>query len=374
MIDAHYTPSSIAKELLSHADQLPQGLIADFAAGGGDLLIQAAQRWQTRQFIACDISQHAVSKLSKQWPEWKVGRCDFYSVRSRAASRLLRSAKGNVGLCVANPPFSYRGGKQWTVASSAGAPVSCGPAMAFLLIAIEYLRPGGQLLSIIPANALRSAKDQAAVDLLHRLGTLSVLDSYPRGTFPNCTSQTISIAFRRQEKSERHDALNAQQGDIRVEVELDRGTTPMHCVTSLREGRIPVVHTSELQNHTVERPKYGVQRAPKVVTAPAVLVPRVGKPQSGKIALYTRDEPVVLSDCVFAIRCASANDSLYVLNVLLSNWEHFSRAYHGTCAPYITIKDLVAALSDLGIRVRANVLGEPVVVSADSLDSRRREA
>jgi hypothetical protein len=63
MIDAHYTPPLIARELLSHAGELPQGLIADFAAGGGELLLQAAKRWQTREILACDISHSAVARL-----------------------------------------------------------------------------------------------------------------------------------------------------------------------------------------------------------------------------------------------------------------------------------------------------------------------
>jgi hypothetical protein len=374
MIDAHYTPPLIARELLSHAGELPQGLIADFAAGGGELLLQAAKRWQTREILACDISHSAVARLSKQWPDWKVGRCDFYSARSRGTSRLLRFAKGDVALCVANPPFSYRGGKQWQVTSSTGTPIRCGPAMAFLLIAVEYLRPGGQLVSIIPANALRSSKDEAAIDLMHQLGSLRLLDSYPRGTFPNCTSRTVSIAFRRQATSARNEKLGTEQGgNVKVEVELTRGTTPMHCVTPLRKGSVPVVHTSELQNNSVQSPTYGVPRAQKVVTGPAVLVPRVGKPQSGKIALYTKDEPIVLSDCVFAIRCASGSDSLYVLNLLLSNWDHLSSAYHGTCAPYITINDLIVTLSEVGIRVCTNTLAQPPVPTEASFLSRRRE-
>lgn len=352
-VDAHYTPPSIARELLRHIEQLPAGSIADFAVGGGELLIQATRRWPKREVIACDISQKAISAICGRWESWNVGRCDFLSPRSRAASGVLRAAKGGVALCLANPPFSYRGSKRWRVDTADGTTVLCSPAVAFLLTAVEYLRPGGRLLAIVPANSIRSQKDEAAMGLLSRTGALTVLDHYPRGTFPSCTSQTVSVSFRLDRELIQQAIRSGPERVPRLDVELVRGCTPMHRVDSLCEGLIPVVHTRDLNNHCVYQPVYGVAASRRLIKGPAVLLPRVGKPASGKVALYTARESIGLSDCVFAITCSSPAHALYLLNLLLDNWATFCQAYHGTCAPYITAKDLIGALFALGIRVRS---------------------
>lgn len=351
-VDAHYTPPNIARELLRHAGQLPAGLIADFAVGGGELLIQASQRWPKREIIACDISKRVASAISKSWETWSVGRCDFLSPRSRAASRVLRVTKGKVALCLANPPFSYRGSKRWRVDTAAGITVLCSPAVAFLLTAVEYMAPDGRLLAIIPANSIRSQKDEAAINLLSRAGTLIILDHYPRGTFPSCTSKTVSVSFCLDSTLIRQEHRSEPERVPRLEVELVRGCAPMHRVEPLRKGLIPVVHTSDLNDHCVYPPTCGVARSSRLIQSPAVLLPRVGNPVRGKIALYTADESVALSDCVFALTCSSQAQSLYLLNLLLDNWSDFRQTYHGTCAPYMTKKELISALIPLGIRVR----------------------
>jgi len=353
-VDAHYTPPNMARELLRHVEQLPAGSIADFAAGGGELLLQAARRWPTREIVACDISRQVVCNISKEQRAWSIGRCNFLSLRSRAASRVLRVAKGGVALCLANPPFSYRGGKRWRVDTAGGTTVLCSPAVAFLLTAIEYLSPGGWLLAIIPANSLRSQKDEAAINLLSRAGAFTVLDHYPRGSFPSCTSQTVSISFRLHRELIPHAVRSCPERPSRLEVELVRGCAPMHRAVPQCKGVTPIVHTTDLQDHCVYPPTLGAGGTGRVVKGPAVLLPRVGNPSSDKIALYPASEYVVLSDCVFGITCSSPAHALYLLNLLLANWSAIHQAYHGTCAPYMTTKDLIGALFSLGVRVRAD--------------------
>ncbi len=357
-VDAHYTPTHIAKELLCHLQRLPSGLIADFAVGGGELLIQAARRWPRREIVACDISRCVVSSISERWESWRVGRCDFLSPRSRASSRVLRDARGRVALCIANPPFSYRGSRSWRVDTGDGSTVLCSPAVAFLLTAVEYLRPGGHLLAIVPANSVRSQRDEEAINLLSQIGEFSVLDRYPRGTFPSCTAETVSIDFRSARGITQGTIRSDQESPWRLEVQLIRGCAPMHRVGPLRKGLIPVVHTSNLNGHRVYQPACGVAVSNRSIKGPAVLLPRVGKPTSGKISLYTADEPVVLSDCVFALICPSAAHALYLLNLLVDNWVILRRGYHGTCAPYMTTADLIGVLSSLSIRARVGSLQE----------------
>jgi predicted RNA methylase len=350
-VDAHYTPPDMAKELLSHVDWIPAGSIADFAVGGGELLIHAARRWPLRQIVACDISQKAVSAISHGQEAWSVGRCDFLSPRSRTASRVVRAEKGKVALCLANPPFSYRGSKRWSVNAADGATALCSPAVAFLLTAVEYLRPSGRLLAIVPSNSIRSQKDEGAIDLLCRAGELTILDHYPRGSFPSCTSQTLSLRFRLEKDPVQQSVRSDSERTTRFDVKLVRGCTPMHRVNPLQAGLVPVVHTSNLNNHCVYSPTCGVATSTRLVMGPAVLLPRVGRPTSGKIALYTSSNAIALSDCVFAIACSSQANALHILNSLIDNWDIFSGSYHGTCAPYLTTDDLTFALAALGIRV-----------------------
>ena len=371
-LDAHYTPPGVARQLLNHINCLPPGLIADFAVGGGELLVHAARRWRTRAILACDISAKVVSSISKEWVDWNVGRCDFLSPRSRSSSRLLRTAKGQVALCLANPPFSYRGSKRWRVNMADSTAIECSPAIAFLLTSIEYLCPGGRLVAIIPANAIRSQRDEDAMALLSRLGTLSVLDQYRRGTFPSCTSQTISVNFHMGAATSQA-ALSTVERNPRLQVELIRGCIPMYRVSPIRKGMVPVVHTTDLFEHGVREPANGIHEPRRIVLGPAVLIPRVGKSDRGKVALYTSPESITLSDCLFAIKCSSHADALYLLNVLLDSWSTVRDVYHGTCAPYMTTRDLTRALAALGAQVKGHtskvVESEFFAISPDALST-----
>jgi hypothetical protein len=367
-LDAHYTPPGIARQLLTHINYLPPGVIADFAVGGGELLIHATHRWRGRPIHACDISAKVVSSISKRWGDWRVGKCDFLSPRSRSASQILREVKGRVALCLANPPFSYRGAKRWRVNVADNITIECSPAIAFLLTATEYLCPEGRILAIIPANAVNSQRDEDAMAMLSRLGKLTVLDRYRRGAFPSCTSQTISVSFHLSAAESLAIPKIAERAP-RLQVELTRGCIPMYRVAPLREGSIPVVHTIDLYEHGVHEPANGTPASSRIVWGPAVLIPRVGKPNKGKVALYTASRSIALSDCVFAIRCSSHSDALYLLNLLLDNWTFLRGVYHGTCAPYMTTRDLTNALVALGVQITERSGSDNSLMTSDALSA-----
>ena len=351
-LDAHYTPDVVAAQLLDRAGALPHGVIADFAVGGGDLLRQAARRWPERKIVACDIARTTVAAVSRDWASWEVGRCNFFSGRSRSASPLLREVKGTVALCLANPPFSYRGGRRWRVRTADGL-VTCGPAIAFLLHAIEYLCSGGVLLAILPANALRSEKDRLAIDYISKKGAFEILEAYERGTFPGCTVRTVSVRFVCDLSGPSLLANRRPNAREKFEVSLTRGTTPVHTASTRAPGLVPLIHTTDLINNGVMEARLGVQHTPRLVHPPAVLIPRVGKPDSRKVAVYLDDTPSAISDCIIAINCRSTAEALHVLNAVVREWEKFALAYHGTCAPYLTIADLIQSLAGLGISARS---------------------
>ncbi|KGD75089.1 hypothetical protein HA49_07415 [Tatumella morbirosei] len=66
MNDAHFTPDSLAAEMLSYLPvEFEPEIIADFAAGHGSLLKAANQKWSKSTIIANDICNDNFSVLKK---------------------------------------------------------------------------------------------------------------------------------------------------------------------------------------------------------------------------------------------------------------------------------------------------------------------
>ena len=63
ILDTHYTPSAVAKALVRAMRDLRPALVADLAAGNGDLLLEAERVWPNATFVATDIDRRAVRPL-----------------------------------------------------------------------------------------------------------------------------------------------------------------------------------------------------------------------------------------------------------------------------------------------------------------------
>ena len=116
-----------------------------------------------------------------------------------------------------------------------------------------------------------------------------------------------------------------------------------------------LAHTTDLNNGKLIATRHSITQLRRHVVGPAVLIPRVGLPTSNKCVLYLKRKRLILSDCVIALKCISTKDAKLVRKTLIDNWESFSTSYRSTCAPYITIQELVSRLTDLGIGVEAIV-------------------
>ena len=79
-MDIHYTPSALATSLVQATSEVRPKLVADLAAGNGNLLLAAEQVWPNARFVATDIDPRAVRRLGRLRPSWTVGRCDLRSV------------------------------------------------------------------------------------------------------------------------------------------------------------------------------------------------------------------------------------------------------------------------------------------------------
>src|SRR5438132_14120051 len=90
-------------------------LLADFAAGYGELLKVGESRWHGVKCIATDINRSVISKLRREESRWLSGNCDFLNPNSRKHCRVLSNALGKVSVVLLNPPFSCRGACHYEV-------------------------------------------------------------------------------------------------------------------------------------------------------------------------------------------------------------------------------------------------------------------
>ena len=352
LIDEIFTPSSLANKLveLAMVRKRTLGVVADFAAGDGALLRAASRRHQSLEVVGLDINPIRVRKLRSIDSAWQIGSCDFLNPRSRSSSPVLRRIQGKVTTALLNPPFSCRGARKEQV-SLGGKRLTCSTAMAFILTAVDYLAPDGQIIAVGPRGMEKSERDEAAWDALRSMGTVEILGYPDRGTFPRTALRSLLLRFTMGPSTARRPTSwneVATQGKHPT-ISLVRGTVQMHRAR-ISDSGIPFVHTTDLSNGQL-RPELRKSIAPgRICCGPVVLVPRVGRPMLSKIALQVLRYNLLLSDCVIALECVSEDDAVNVQRVIRDRWNEFEEAYGGSCAPYISMKALQRALDRFGFQ------------------------
>lgn len=329
---------------------LRPALIADLAAGNGDLLLEAERAWPNADFVATDIEQRAVRRLTRLRPNWAVGRCDLRSARSRASCRALKPVLRSASLMLLNPPFSCRGGTRFLV-ETADRPLHASTAISFLLLASPYVADRGHIISILPLGCLHNAKDALAWHHLKSRYDVTILDTYRMGVFPNSSASTAVVRF--SPPTPRVVAPHrpiAPKFEPQFPVRLIRGSCPAHCQRH-EEQKPALVHYTDIRNGTVllnGRRGFGSFAC---VDGPAILIPRVGRVTAGKIAFYEARHSVMLSDCVIALKPPSLKHAHILRNRLIDNLDQLRAQYTGTGAPFITTARLRAALAILGVQI-----------------------
>ena len=327
--------------------------VADFAAGGGELLRAASKLWPNAQLVGLDICSHTVERLKRDFKVGVIGRCNFLSQRSRIRSPILKPLAGKVSLVLLNPPFSYRGGNTWG-ACLFGENVRCSLGMAFLVSATHYVAKGGEIIAIMPAGSLKSLKDREAWTLLRRHFVVRMVAANDRNTFSRCFSKTVIVHLQRscEKSSTRRRKLKSADKRPSIRVKLVRGVFPMHRVNGQKESNgIPIVHTTHLKDgQIIGNGKY--VETPRTISGPAVLMQRIGVPNPRKVVVYLRKKRIALSDCVIGFECDSPRHAVRLSNRLVVNWEKIRREFGGTCAPYITVSALSSVLRQIGVGIR----------------------
>jgi hypothetical protein len=351
-IDPFYTPKCIAEALVSHATvERPQGWIADFAAGAGDLLKAARSRWPNSRVAAFDLNGRVAGQLKRWHPDWHVEAFDFFS--DPATSHFLKEITGKVALCFLNPPFSHRGAGRTNV-NFENAQVRCSFGMAFVIRALSFLTSNAELLCILPEGSLRSQRDEQAWNELRSYYKIAILGANSHTAFNGCTAHTVMARFSRRRVRARSTKERREKpiAFLRCrKVTLIRGGVSM-CNSSMTNlaPRLPLIHTSELRNNTVDVFVRTVSHYLHSVHGPGVLIPRVGKPSSRKICKYLLRKPIVLSDCVLFIKCRRVGDANLISRNLMQRWNLVEHEYGGTCARYITLRALRRLLWKIGVR------------------------
>lgn len=342
-IDSFYTSASLADTLTSFGSvNEPPATVADFACGGGSLLLAAERRWPGIRVLANDISRAAISKLKRTRSNWQFSAANFLEQRSIRSSRIYDSI-GNVDLVILNPPFSRRDKKTYVVVFN-GNKYCVSVATAFVINSLPFMSQGGCLLAVLPDGCLVSTADAPVWQEVNRLFKFEVVRDNARSEFEGVSARTCLVRLYKRTEHTLHLVPNEVKNKSKFKIE--RGTCQMHTRRIKCEGNsAPLVHTTHLKKGRVAHSDEIVFG--KTIEGPALLFPRVGRITPEKVCLLEEKRVVVLSDCVLALPCTSFAASENLHTQIISKWSIFSACYRGTGAPYITVDRATHALSKI---------------------------
>lgn len=344
-LDAYFTPSLLAAQMVDAVDAPGVQVVFDPAAGDGALLRAAQKRWPTAMLVAGEIDDRRLEDLRRHGSCRVVAGC-FLSDSLRGAFRRPSTSEATCALL--NPPFSMRGGKRWRVSLEDDWSIDVGRAMAFVLTAALELESGDQLVALVPDGFLTSERDRAGREWLSDRGDLKVVAQFKRGVFPGAAASTAIVRWTPGSPSiggvRRPDAAR----DL-TRWKVIRGSRQVHTVEAASgRGTVPLIHTTQMRDGRIAAGAVKIRPQPldRVIHGPAVLLPRVGRPDKAKVVLH-RGRRVALSDCVLAIVELDPVSALATWSGIRQSFDHVAERYGGTGAPYIRVSELVAALQEL---------------------------
>ena len=358
-MDKIYTPpylaASMAKAALVQPKPGLEFVVADFAAGSGELLIAAKELWPTATIVATDIDSRAVYALRRTFNEWHTGVCDFLNLRSQRSSALLRNLVGRTNLVLLNPPFSCRGGTRVPV-TVGGVISKCSTGLAFVIASVNYLVEGGELVAVLPEGSLTSERDAATWTLLQSLGDIEVVTTNGIRAFPRRVIRSVVVRFKKQRSRAKTveptilSGYDTASQELYPRVHIVRGTTMVHEIhRGLGDGdSVPFVHSTHLQDFSISCHLEVRNCLGRCAVGPMVLLPRVGQPKKSKVAQHLGCQRFMLSDCVIALMCHSPKAAERLWSDLQAHWDLLEREYVGSGARYITNRRLSDLLLRLG--------------------------
>lgn len=332
MIDQHFTPPLLANLLV---DCLPTrfqpSYIADFAVGEGSLIYAALKKWPRGvNVVANDLSIDTLNILDHN--DWQKFNVDFLDIKAIDGSTLKELEK-KIDLILLNPPFSQRGIKPilW---EGVDTKIKSGVALKFIFNALKFLKSGGFLLAVVPNGCLTSQRDEKALNYLKENYEFKIISQNEEATFEKVRVKT-SIIMIENIKPTNYKQASFFSIDC-LSSRVFRGKFQMHTVSSkTAENGYPLVHTSSLKNNTVDFSNtYKVKNENSIVKGPAILFPRVGNFNKEKICILNSECEIVISDCIFAVKCKNLAEAESLKEAIYLYWDEFKSNYSGTGALY----------------------------------------
>ena len=314
-------------------------------------MLAAEQTWPTARYVATDIDQSAVRRLGQIRPSWTVGRCNLRNPRSRQSCQALKGILKSTSVLLLNPPFTCRGGTKFVVQTSTG-PLHASTAISFLLHTIDYIDDNGHIACVLPFGCLHNQKDGKAWEYLKSRYSIETLRRCPKGTFPTSAAETVLVRLSpkppNQQTTAETEVVSVQ--NTQLPIRLIRGSCPISRKPK-ESSQIRLVHYTDIHSGNVKINSRRGSGQHKCVQGPAILLPRVGALTRNKIALLSLTSPVMLSDCLIALKPASDDLVIPLKEKIITHFSRLRSQYVGTGAPFITLDRLRSALKSMGVTV-----------------------
>lgn len=365
-VDQHFTPDTVADALVSRLDLRASSTVFDPTAGAGALLAAADRVMPAAlRLLGTDIDEGAVRVLRRLPIVENASRCDVLDARSRSRSAVWRSLKDqHPEFIVLNPPFSFRGQVRgdFSIGPYSGR---LSPALKFLAICLATFPAKTTIGAILPLGSVVSVSTEPFWRSVSRTHDLQVGEPLSNRSFPGVTASTSIVTLTPYGSAQRSPSpVGAGSSDdfpaspcvpgSCVCVEIERGRVPVGSVRDRGELGVPFVHTSNLRGHRVHISRRTDDRQ-RSTSGRFVAIVRVGA-AGGKAAVI--EGPVVLSDCLFAVRPRDVSMLPRLHKQLKTVADGPLWPGRGTGAPHATLGQIGTLLTGLG--------WNPVVVPASS--------
>src|SRR5690606_8336259 len=290
-IDSFYTPEYLADKLVNFIKKQNITSVCDFCVGDGVLLRSAEKKWHQADIFGVDISEHVITKTSENHPNWTLLCEDF----------LLSNYDELFDVILLNPPFSCKGAKINTVHFERNT-FKVSTAMLFLLRAITYLNDSGSLYAILPSSIAFSQKDRDAWNYLKTFKHAKIIDYIEGKVFKGCMPNIILVSINDINVKEYNSKNFEPQKSYKKNVKsIKRGQiTPKHIKKYHDDGHL-FVHTTNLNDNSLQHLQYKINTTYSKIEGPAVILPRVGRPNLSKVCIIPENETYAISDCIIGI-------------------------------------------------------------------------
>ncbi|MBU8868442.1 N-6 DNA methylase [Paenarthrobacter aromaticivorans] len=357
-MDKFYSPTWLARSLCELFSLSPGARVFDPTMGAGALLHAAADSASPNEIelLGCDIDRRTVRAVQSEHPAWLVGRADIFSANSRKQSPVWSTAaRSGVDVVVMNPPFSFRGNRRKTVAAF-GESFLLTPAVASLAIVLENVEIKQGIGIILPAGSIETETNVSFWEAIGRSYKVDVAQELPRGSFPDAHASSLLLTIRKRTATAAD--LEGLPSSINITshfpapavckcVEVVRGRVPTMRRLESGISSSPFVHTTNLRGGRLHLSDERRSSSVLATEGPMLLLPRVGKFYFEKLVVADA-QPVVLSDCVIALRTAHPSQLGALKSILTHPATGLDRTYGGTGAPYTTVRRIMEKLTSIG--------------------------